>query len=129
MNTTAAVFHAEALCKPKPPFLWDKCPGVRLLGRAAAVWLCLDDHSGCWVGKEKEGLERKLGAPRRGAGVQEGGDDGLGLGGYSAQGRIRGLRIWKWAEQGGGVQTVPRNWGLRGPRGGVDMGSEEDRVW
>ena len=100
-----------------------------MLGRAAAVWLCLDDHSGCWVGKEKEGLERKLGAPRRGAGVQEGGDDGLGLGGYSAQGRIRGLRIWKWAEQGGGVQTVPRNWGLRGPRGGVDVGSEEDRVW
>lgn len=55
VNTTAALFHTEALCEPKPSFLWDKCPDVRLLGRAAVVWLCLDDHSGCWVGKESGG--------------------------------------------------------------------------
>lgn len=55
MNATTALFHAEALCEPKPSFFWDKCPGVCLLGRAAVVWLCLDGHSGCWVGTEKGG--------------------------------------------------------------------------
>ena len=67
VNTTTAFFHTEALCEPKPSFLWDKCPDVRLLGRAAVEWLCLDDHSGCWVGKERGGaVLEKAGGPREG---------------------------------------------------------------
>ena len=57
--------------------------------------------------------------------MQAGGDDGLGLGGDSAQGRTTGLRIWRWAEQGGGVQAdSAREPGAEGTpgRGGCGVG-------
>lgn len=80
--------------------------------------------------ERKRGAREEAGAPERGAGVQEGGDDGLSLGRDSVQGRTRGLRIWRWAEQGGGVQTdSARELRAEGTLGRSGCRSWEDRVW
>lgn len=83
------------LCEHKPSFLWGECLGVHLLGPVIVVWLFLDNHPGCWVGKEMEnqtGSRETLGGD---AGVQERGDDGLYLDGGSGLGSTRTLRAWR----------------------------------
>lgn len=75
-----------------------------MLGPVIVVWLFLDNHPGCWVGKEMEDQTGSLETLGGDAGVQERGDDGLYLDGGSGLGSTRTLRAWRWAEQEGRIQ-------------------------
>lgn len=62
-------FMGRFLCGQKSSFLWDKCPGLRLLACVVVVQLCVDKCPGCWVGR-KWGPDWKLEALGGGAGVR-----------------------------------------------------------
>ena len=65
MNTTAALVHTEALCKPKPSFL-----GIN--AQVCACW-AVQQLSGCvWMITLAAGWGRKRGSREEAGGSQEG---------------------------------------------------------